>query len=128
MSFSVSNLRNKRRTIAFTYFDEKGDITYNPGAITDDMIREISEAGDEDDLDRRPNDAFIAQVVLAWDVAGDDGDMLPITAPDGSPSPEMRKLPSAFKNAVVAAIIQDIQGNSTPSAATSAGTSRRRGR
>lgn len=123
MPIRLTDLKNQQRTIPVTFFDEKGEVTYNIGAITDQMfddVRNASETEDENSLN-----AILARIALDWDVMDEKGEMIPIVV-DDAPAPELALVPIPFKSAVLTQIMEDVSGNPTRRKKTSGGGSFRK--
>lgn len=125
MPIRLTDLKKQQRTIPVLFFDEKGEVTYNIGAITDQMfddVRNASEAEDENSLN-----AILARIALDWDVLDEKGKPIPIVD-DGAPAPELASIPIPFKSAVLTQIMEDVQGNPTRRKKTSGAGSFRKGK
>jgi len=97
MGFSLKNLKSGRRTIEVAYFDEVGMVTYNPGQITDDMLRTADEGenADENQLNK-----MLLQLIVAWELT-DDGEDVPVS------DDVVSSLPIPFKAAILTQVMED---------------------
>ncbi len=121
MAIRLTSLVNQVAETEIVYFDEKGVVTYRPGAISDDMFETVQAAADDDNENML--NRLLIEVMVSWDVVDDEkGEMVPFT------DAALRGLPIPFKAAVLEQVIEAARGNSKPSSVSSRAGSRRRGR
>lgn len=92
MPIKLSDLQNQTRALAFGFGGETVNLVYWPHRITPDLMARFGVL----------TNAEVAVVVVAeWDVLGDDGRPLPVTAE------VCRILPSEFLREVVKEVVED---------------------
>lgn len=120
MTIKIQSLLKQEAETEIVFFDERGTVTYRPGAITDDMFERVQAA--VDDANENVLNRMMAEICVSWDVVDDAGEMVPFT-------PEaLSMVPIPFKAAVLEQIVEAARGNSRASNAPSRVGSRRRGR
>lgn len=124
MPIKLADLKNQRRTIDITYFDETGVVTYAPGAITEQMFADVQKAQEGQDENALNN--ILAKLVTAWDVVDEAGVMIPLQNGKG-PAPELAVVPIPFKAEVLRQVMADVAPN-PQSAGTSGAGSQRKGK
>jgi hypothetical protein len=90
MAIRLSDLRRKTRSVTVHYQGEDVNVEYYVNAVTPEFLLSSNEPLDQ-----------IKRVVASWDVQDDDGNNL-------APAEIADKLPIAFLNAVISAIIEDM--------------------
>lgn len=128
MPIKLIDLKNQRRTIEVHYFDEVGEVTYAPGAITEQMFTDVQKVQDGSDENALNN--ILATLAISWDVMGDDGNMIPIRngkGPGGKdmPAPELAIVPIPFKAEVLRQIMADVAPNPQSAGISGAGSQRK---
>lgn len=100
MAIQLSQLKANTRTIIVPYYGDTVTVTYRPSVLTparESAIREGVQAGDN-----APMLSAIAEMVIEWDVMGEDGEPLART-------PQvLETLPSALLSAIFGEIGEDM--------------------
>ena len=122
MAIKLTDLKNQRRTIEITYFEEVGEVTYAPGAITEQMFADVQKAQEGQDENALNN--ILAKLVTAWDVVDENGVMIPIQNGKG-PAVELAVVPSPFKAEVLRQVMADVAPNPQNAGISGAGSQRK---
>lgn len=118
MPLSLGDLRSRTRRVAVPVAGETLEVEYRPTALTPGLIawlRGIEADGQPERLAE-----VLCQVVIGWDLLGDDGAPLPVT------EEVARELPLRLLGVIVRAVLEDAQED-PPSPGTSAAGSAPRG-
>lgn len=76
MPVSLSDLRNDSRKIRIFFSGDDLNIEVFPHRLTNDVLDQFRDASEDRDYDAMAR-AF-GQVVVSWDLLGDDGEPMPI--------------------------------------------------
>jgi hypothetical protein len=108
MPLSFAQIQADVRTINVSYFEHNFSVTYRPSENTprkNSAAQELEEGGDTN----KATIDTLCRVMIAWDVLGDDGKPLPITAET------LGDMPYAILTSIVQAIGAD--GSPKPASA-----------
>ena len=100
MPIQLSQLKANTRTVVVAYYDDTVTVRYQPSVLTPNREAAIKAAASDND-----NTAMleaISEMVLEWDVLGDEGKPLPRTVD------VLRELPNAFLTAIFQSIGEDM--------------------
>lgn len=120
MPITLADIAVDRRELSIPIGDGVLNIVYNLAGLTPQVEAQFRRAAQEQQ-NGEALVAFLTPLLLSWDLLGEDGQPLPVTAEI------LQTLPLAFLARLVEAIGADIAPNPT-SVAASAGGSRRKGR
>lgn len=132
MAIKLTTLRNATRRVSFVYAGEDVDVVYKPGLMTSARRLRIvlgTQAYWESDTTPKAKEmlagwesfhADLAEMLVSWDVLGEDGKPLAPTAD------LLEQFPQSFISALVEALIDD-QRVDPPTGKDSGATSKPKG-
>lgn len=102
MPISLGALKNEERTFTFNYQGETAEITYRVHGYTPFLERKAQESLQEQ-LPARSIAIALAELLIAWDVVGENGQVLDVSYDT------LEQFPFEFLTAVMNAITEDQQ-------------------
>lgn len=108
MPISMSARVNKVKKVTVTLDGETCDVWYRASVLTPRFMREM----DGIDTNVAKTVEMLRRVVTQWDVLDDAGERVPVTAE------AVEEFDFTFLNAVITAVMADINPDPTPAAAT----------
>lgn len=104
MPISIADLTRPTRTVTVDYDGNIVNLTYSPGRLTPAVEARLNQANEQN----RPASGVadeLAKIIVSWDVTGDDGKPLAVTAD------LLHEFPTRFLLACVSAIGGDARPN-----------------
>jgi hypothetical protein len=103
MPIKLSNIGAKQATVTVEYLGESAEVTYRPALLTPRDEAKLSEMEGKAAIDEMVGQ--LERVLVEWDVLGDDGTPMEITAEN------LTDLPSNFLLVVMQAVREDSAPN-----------------